>query len=140
MNLTRFQAVEKVNNLFVYQYDTEQYNAADYWRVLDVDAEKDEGDCEDYALTVAWLLAGRSRLKFLKMLFKKEFQICFISTSVGGHAILKHGDLYVDNWKRKWTTKNEYEKDYANYEWTFKFAYKPLVVIKKLIQGKFWKK
>jgi len=74
--LNRFQAVTRVNDLFVYEYDTVQYDAADYWRVLDVDAEKDEGDCEDYALTVAWLLAERSRFKFLKMLLTGKFKIC----------------------------------------------------------------
>ena len=140
MNLTRFQAVEKVNSLFVYKYDKDQYNMADYWRVLDVSSEEDEGDCEDYALTVAWLLAEESRLKFLWMLLTKKFKICFISTSGGGHAILEYQGLYVDNWKRKWTTRDQYERDYAKYEWTFKFAYNPLIVIKKLIQGKFWKK
>ena len=50
MILNRFQAVTRVNDLFVYEYDTVQYDAADYWRVLDVDAEKDEGDCEDYGV------------------------------------------------------------------------------------------
>jgi len=138
--MNKYEAVEKVNGLFVYEYDKVQYNASDYWRVLDVDAEKDEGDCEDYALTVAWLLAGRSRIKFLWMLLTRKFRICYVTVNGGGHAILHHEGLYVDNWKRKWTAREEYEKDYAQYKWTFKYFYNPFVVITKLVQGKFWKK
>ena len=109
--LNRFQAVTRVNDLFVYEYDTVQYDAADYWRVLDVDAEKDEGDCEDYALTVAWLLAERSRFKFLKMLLTGKFKICYVTVNGGGHAILEYEGMYVDNWKRQWTLRSEYELD-----------------------------
>ena len=138
------KAVEVVNNLFVYEYDKVQYNASDYWRILDVNAEKDEGDCEDYALTVAWLLAEQSRWNFLKMLFTKKFRICFVNVTVdgvvGGHAVLEHDGKIVDNWKRKWTARSTYEKDYKKYQWTFVRYYKPLTVVIKLIQGKFWKK
>jgi len=138
------KAVDVVNNLFVYEYDKVQYNASDYWRILDVTAEKDEGDCEDYALTVAWLLADQSRWNFLKMLFTKKFRICFVNVTVddvvGGHAVLEYDGKIVDNWKRKWTTRSTYEKDYKKYHWTFVRYYTPLRVVIKLIQGKFWKK
>jgi len=140
MMLNRFQAVTRVNDLFVYEYDTVQYDAADYWRVLDVDAEKDEGDCEDYALTVAWLLAERSRFKFLKMLLTGKFKICYVTVNGGGHAILEYEGMYVDNWKRQWTLRSEYELDYKKYDWTYKYAFNPFVVITKLVMGKFWKK
>lgn len=138
--MNKHDAVEKVNNLFEYEYDKDQYKVADYWRVLDTSLEKDQGDCEDYALTVGWLIAGQSRLKFAWMLLTKKLRICFISTSAGGHAVLEYEDLLVDNWKRKWTPRTMYEQDYAKWDWTFKYYYKPLVVFKKLIQGKFWKK
>lgn len=138
--MDKHQAVERVNSLFEYEYDKVQYNASDYWRVLDVNAEKDQGDCEDYALTVAWLLAGQSRLKFLWMLLTGKFKICYVTVNGGGHAILYHDGMYVDNWKREWSYKIAYEQDYAQYDWTFKHYYNPLVVVIKLIQGKFWKK
>jgi len=138
--MDKFKAVEKVNSLFEYEYDKNQYKIADYWRILDVSQEKDQGDCEDYALTVAWLLAGQSKLKFLWMLFTRKIKICFISYSGGGHAVLQYEGLLVDNWKRTWTPRETYETDYAQYEWKYKFYYNPLVVCKKLIQGKFWKK
>lgn len=138
--MDKIKAVEKVNSLFEYEYDKDQYQAADYWRVLDVSLDKDQGDCEDYALTVAWLLAGQSRWKFLWMLLTKKFRICFVTVNGGGHAVLEHDGLMVDNWKRCWTPRTTYETDYAEYKWMFKFYYNPLVVCKKLIQGKFWKK
>ena len=138
--MDKHQAVEKVNSLFEYQYDSEQYNVADYWRILDTSLDKDQGDCEDYALTVAWLLASQSRLKFLWMLFTRKIKICFISYSGGGHAVLEYDGLMVDNWKRTWTHRDVYEFDYAKYNWTYKFYYNPAIVIKKLIQGKFWKR
>jgi len=140
MKLLRFQAVERVNSLFVYEFDKVQYNAVDYWRVLDVDSEKDEGDCEDYALTVAWLLAGCSRIKFLTMLFTGKFKICYVTVNGGGHAILQHEGFYVDNWKRAWCLKSDYERDYAKYDWKYQYAYSPFRVIINLIKGKFWKK
>lgn len=138
--MNKMEAVQKVNSLFEYEFDKDQYNVADYWRVLDVNAEKDQGDCEDYALTVGWLLAGQSRLKFTWMILTKKIKICYISTSGGGHAVLEHDGLMVDNWKRKWTPRKMYEQDYAMYAWEYKYFYNPLVVLKKLIQGKFWKK
>jgi predicted transglutaminase-like cysteine proteinase len=142
--MKKSEAVKKVNGLFVYEYDKVQYKAADYWRILDVNAEKDEGDCEDYALTVAWLLADQSRWNFLKMLFTKKFRICFVNVTidgvVGGHAVLEHDGQIVDNWKRKWVKQSTYEKDYKKYNWTFVKYYSPLTVVIKLIQGKFWKK
>lgn len=138
--MDKYEAVNKVNSLFVYEYDTVQYDAADYWRILDVNADKDEGDCEDYALTVGWLLAGQSRLKFTWMILTKKIKVCFISTSMGGHAVLQYEDMLVDNWKREWTARKTYEEDYAEHEWTYEFFFNPLVVLKRLIQGKFWKK
>jgi predicted transglutaminase-like cysteine proteinase len=138
--MNKIDAVEKVNSLFEYELDKEQYNAADYWRVLDVNAEKDQGDCEDYALTVGWLLAGQSRLKFLWMLMTGKIKICYITANGGGHAVLEHEHMMVDNWKRTWTHQSTYEKDYAQYSWTFKYYYHWTMVVKKLIQGKFWKK
>jgi predicted transglutaminase-like cysteine proteinase len=138
--MNKHQAIEKVNSLFEYQLDKEQYNAADYWRVLDVDAEKDQGDCEDYALTVAWLLAGQSRLKFFWMLLTGKFKICYVTANGGGHAVLSYDSMMVDNWKRKWCSRWQYEQDYAQYEWKFRYYYHWTMVCKKLIQGKFWKK
>lgn len=138
--MNKKDAVEKVNSLFEYELDKEQYNAADYWRVLDVTQEKDQGDCEDYALTVGWLLAGQSRLKFLWMLMTREIRICYITANGGGHAVLEFEGMMVDNWKRKWTHQIAYEKDYEQYNWTFKYYYHWTMVVKKLIQGKFWKK
>lgn len=138
--MNKIDAVEKVNSLFEYELDKEQYNASDYWRVLDVNTEKDQGDCEDYALTVGWLLAGQSRLKFLWMLMTGKIKICYITANGGGHAVLEHEHMMVDNWKRTWTHQSTYEKDYAQYSWTFKYYYHWTMVVKKLIQGKFWKK
>ena len=134
------EAVAKVNNVFEYQYDSDQYQVADYWRVLDMSQDKDQGDCEDYALTVGWMLADQSPMKFLWMILTKKIKICFISYVDGGHAVLEYEGLLVDNWKKEWTPRSIYEKDYAQYKWEYKFYYNPLVVVKKLIQGKFWKK
>ena len=34
--MDKVEAVAKVNNVFEYQYDSDQYQVADYWRVLDM--------------------------------------------------------------------------------------------------------
>jgi len=138
--MNKYEAVVQVNKVFEYQYDKDQYRVADYWRILDMSQSKDRGDCEDYALTVGWMLADQSPMKFIKMLLTKKIKICFISYVDGSHAVLEYEELIVDNWKKKWTPRSVYEKDYAKYGWTYEFYYNPLVVLKKLIQGKFWKK
>ena len=76
--MDKVEAVAKVNNVFEYQYDSDQYQVADYWRVLDMSQDKDQGDCEDYALTVGWMLADQSPMKFLWMILTKKIKICFI--------------------------------------------------------------
>ena len=138
--MDKVEAVQKVNKLFQYEADKEQYNASDYWRVLDVSQDKDQGDCEDYALTVGWLLAGQSRLKFLWMLMRGKIKICYITANGGGHAVLRYDGMMVDNWKKKWCTRDQYQQDYSKYNWTFQYYYHWTMVVKKLIQGKFWKK
>ena len=75
-----------------------------------------------------------------KMLLTGKFKICYVTVNGGGHAILEYEGMYVDNWKRQWTLRSEYELDYAKYDWTYKHAFNPFVVITKLIMGKFWKK
>ena len=88
--MNKMEAVQKVNSLFEYQFDKDQYNVADYWRVLDVNAEKDQGDCEDYALTVGWLLAGQSRLKFTWMILTKKIKIQNTKKSLTRRVIVTH--------------------------------------------------
>ena len=74
------------------------------------------------------------------MLLTGKFKICYVTVNGGGHAILEYEGMYVDNWKRQWTSRSEYELDYKKYDWTYKYAFNPFVVITKLVMGKFWKK
>ena len=69
------------------------------------------GDCEDYALTLLWLISGKSMLKFWFNLITFKAQIRRVITkNGGGHAILRYGNMYADNWTLKFVEWERMEK------------------------------
>lgn len=61
----------------------------DRWTVLDAPTGPLWGDCDDFALTALWLLAGRSWLRMLWLI--ATFQACMWRTRTGsglGHMML----------------------------------------------------
>lgn len=130
------EANRRVAERFKYAKDSDQYNFKEVWRVIDTDNPVWEGDCEDYALTVLWLISDRSIIKFLfNILINPKFSIWHVTTERGvGHAILKYEDMYVDNIQRKWFAKTD--KPYKTYEWLFPII-PPLIFGKFLISAPF---
>ncbi|MFD1342870.1 hypothetical protein [Litorisediminicola beolgyonensis] len=55
------QAIARLNAQFVYRPDPEMIGP---WKIMRPEGGFLRGDCEDYALTLAFELAGRSRLRF----------------------------------------------------------------------------
>ena len=88
------------------------------------------GDCEDYALTLLWLISGKSMLKFWFNLITFKAQIRRVITkNGGGHAILRYGNMYADNWTLKFVEWEEMEKlGHKPFFW----LYTPLDVALKL--------
>ena len=95
------------------------------------------GDCEDYALTLLYLISGKSMWKFWFYLITGKAQIRRVTTkNGGGHAVLRFGKHWADNWTKKFVEWEEMEKlGHKKYYW----FYFPQDVALKLAVAK-WKK
>ena len=124
--------VSHINKTWKYRYDTEQYEKKDHWKVMKNPPY--EGDCEDYALTVLYLISEKSWLKFWFALFTFKAKICFVTTkNGGGHGVLKYGKVYIDNWSKKFVSKKEMEKlGHRFHPWRFL----PTTVAIKMLMAK----
>lgn len=134
--MNRFDANDLVSSKFRYVTDSEQYHFREVWRVLNTKKEVWNGDCEDYALTVMWLMSDQNVYKFLFNLFiNPKFSIWFVHTERGvGHAILEHDGFFVDNIQRKWFIRTDTE--YKKYDWKFK-VYPPMILGKLFVSAPF---
>ena len=128
--------VEELNSSWAYKYDLDQYASKDHWRIMK--EHPHIGDCEDYALTLLWLISGKSMWKFWWNLITFKAQIRRVITkNGGGHAILRYGDQWADNWTKKFVPWSEMEKlGHKKYKW----FYWPQDVALKLFLAKISKK
>ena len=118
----------ELNASWKYKYDEDQYASKEYWKIM-----KEApyiGDCEDYALTLLWLISNKSMLKFWWNLLTFKAQIRRVKTKNNtGHAILRYGSLYADNWTQKFVVWDEMQKlGHRPFFW----LYTPLEVALKL--------
>jgi predicted transglutaminase-like cysteine proteinase len=97
-------ALKIINSKFIYKRDKRKY--FDHWKVL-YGEEKWEGDCEDYSLTLVWLISDRNVLKFLWNITFCYILWYVISPNGEGHAIVKIDGFYYDNIQKKATSKKE---------------------------------
>tara|TARA_S200002703_G_scaffold46390_1_gene40236 strand:- start:882 stop:1313 length:432 start_codon:yes stop_codon:yes gene_type:complete len=129
--MKREDALAELNATWKYRYDSEQFNRPEYWTIMK--EAPYEGDCEDYALTLLWLMCDRSMFKFWIALITNEAQIRRVITkNGGGHAILKIGDDYCDNWTKEFVSwKTMSELGHKKYLW----LYSPIGVALKMWMG-----
>ena len=98
-----------LNKHWEYKYDKDQYASRDHWKVMT--KAPYYGDCEDYALTALWLIGDKSWSKFWWRLFTFQAQLKLVHTkNGGGHGVLRYKNMYIDNWTKKFVTKEEMEK------------------------------
>lgn len=120
----------ELNASWKYKYDEDQYATKEYWTIM-----KEApyiGDCEDYALTLLWLISGKSMWKFWWNLITFKAQIRRVKNS-GGHAVLRYGNMYADNWTLKFVKWEEMEKlGHKKFLW----FYSPIDVALKLLLAK----
>tara|TARA_B110000211_G_C13633158_1_gene358348 strand:- start:53 stop:451 length:399 start_codon:yes stop_codon:yes gene_type:complete len=127
--------IKFINDRYDYKFDQDQYQVADLWKVMALKDGRLVGDCEDYALTVLWYLSGESLMKFVWNLLTYRARIWYVTVpGGGGHALLEFDGKFIDQWKMEWTPKNVYEGVFD-----FKFYYNPLIVLRKLITGYYFK-
>ena len=120
--------VDHLNETWKYLYDNDQYGS-NTWVIIKEPPY--EGDCEDYALTLLWLMSDRSMVNFWVNIFTMQAQLRRVITKNGrGHVVLKVGELYADNWTQKFVTWEEMESQcgHKKYLW----MYDPILVVLKM--------
>ena len=124
--------VEELNSSWAYKYDIDQYAQKEHWKIMK--EHPHVGDCEDYALTLLYLISGKSMWKFWWYLCTGKAQIRRVITkNGGGHAVLRFGDQWADNWTKKFVPWSEMEKlGHKKYYW----FYLPQDVALKLLMAK----
>lgn len=121
--------LDYLNKHFIYTRD--EY--VDNWNLMcENDQGKLLGDCEDYALWVAYhLLSDKSWMKlFWNILTRKiKFHFVRVRHSNNGHAILEHDGLFIDNNWRRWVKVADMTLLY-NFKWRMPL---PFILIKLAI-------
>jgi predicted transglutaminase-like cysteine proteinase len=118
-----------LNKNFVYTPERK-----DKWRVMKPDVQgKYRGDCEDYALTALYLLKDRTYTGMLFSLVFGRARIIYCETAMlEPHAVLKIGDLYLDNLYKKFMTKEQMLEIGYTFPYELKF-YRWYHVLQKLL-------
>lgn len=83
---------------FTYEKD-KGLEALDWFILKD---NKPKGDCEDFAITAAWLLAEKKWFKFWVDQFTGRSQIWAGRQPGGFHAALRYKGKWIDNQKKSW--------------------------------------
>jgi predicted transglutaminase-like cysteine proteinase len=118
-------ALQELNSKFVYQAD----GRVDIWRILHGEGPW-KGDCEDYSLTLMWLLSDKSVIKFLWHILTFKYLMWYVIMSNGeGHAIVKIDGMYYDNVQKKATSAEELKQ--KGYRFIFPMIF-PIVYFKLL--------
>jgi len=87
------------------------------------------GDCDDYALSVAWIMAEHSWVRFWTNVWTFKTTFHRVRTDSGdAHIVLKHKGLFIDNIKREWREEH-------NYKPIFPWVWLPPFVAVKMIVG-----
>jgi Bacterial transglutaminase-like cysteine proteinase BTLCP len=134
--MTPDQALKYVNRRFVYQTDKEQYGFSDVWRIMK--PENMKGDCEDFSLTVLWLLVNKKPSRMIWWLFTRKAKIHFYTHKTQiNHAGLEYGGAYVDNITREWNDGSSLAKRGYRKRFAFPFTF---MVLKTLVSIPFWRK
>jgi len=127
MTLTDF------NTLYNYKHDPD---GRDMWRVIKPVEEVYRGDCEDYALSVLYyVVCKESSIKFWWMLFTFSAEICGCDTRNGGHAVLRAGGMYIDNWTKEWVDRDHME-GLGHTFWPWYKTILPTTVAIKMVMAK----
>ena len=128
MTLTDF------NNHYSYKLDV---MGRDLWFVIKPDGDGlYQGDCEDYSLSVLYyIICQESWLKFWWLLFTFQAEMCGCDTNGGGHAVLRYGDMYIDNWTKAWVEREDMEELGHDF-WPWYKTILPTTVAIKMAFGK----
>ena len=113
--------LEEFNERWVYEVDK-----VDGWSVTT------QGDCDDYALSVAWIMADYSWIKFWFNVWTFRTTFHRVHTGLEPHIVLRHKGQYIDNITKEWQEEHSYRPIFP---WVW---LAPFVVLKMML-GKVFK-
>jgi predicted transglutaminase-like cysteine proteinase len=121
-------AQRDLNSRFSYQPDQ-----GETWRILTGDGPV-QGDCEDYALTLIWLIEGRSMFRFWWALVTFRYVLWHCRSPQGeGHAVLwMRGAGWTDNIQKR-ILPSRRDLKARGYRMSFPILF-PLVALKFLLR------
>ncbi len=109
---------------FVYRADV-----VDGWRILT--ADDPTGDCDDYALTAAYIVSGGLWALWWGVLTRRvQFWYCKDPNDADHLQLFIKGHGWTDNWHRKWSAEAQHKNRYL--------AMLPIVAW-KMAKGKIWR-
>lgn len=98
--------LDKFTNSFVWESD----GRLDSWQILTPDVDgKYHGDCDDFAITVSYILSGGSLLRMWWNLITRKHWVYWCRDPVGGAHIILYvrGKGWIDNWYPYWRDEPE---------------------------------
>jgi predicted transglutaminase-like cysteine proteinase len=126
-------ANKEVASKFRYVTDKIKYGFFETWSVMDTTKTVWEGDCEDYSLTVLWLMSNEKRSTFLfNILLHPDYGMHFVKylPTGEGHAVLAYRDKFCDNIQKEWFSKQN--EAYEHYDWKWPI-FGPIICINLLL-------
>lgn len=127
--------LETINTKWDYKADK-----GDKWRVLDINKDTIEGDCEDYSLTVLYhFVCEGDWKKFLWYILSGKASMWYVEVDTDepnrGHAVMevKHYG-WIDNWSKEFVLSKEIMIN--RYDHDFKYKFSRLQTLSKLLAGK----
>lgn len=94
-------AIADLQKRYVYTRDQ-----ADRWTLLTAPEGPLAGDCEDYAYSIAWLVAGRSWRRFWAMIWRREIELWWTKFHGTGEAhvmVWIKGLGWSDSYYQRWS-------------------------------------
>lgn len=126
--------LEVINTKWNYKADK-----GDKWRVLDINKDTIEGDCEDYSLTVLYYcICEGDWKKFLWYIVSGKAAMWYVEVDTDepnrGHAVMGVDHYgWIDNWSKDFLlTKKDMEETFDH---KFKHKYNRIIVLLKLLKG-----
>ena len=94
-------SLKDLNARFIYTPDQ-----GERWKILKNDSGPLKGDCEDYSLTLLWMLSGRSMLRFWLNILTCRYTFWYCTFAGEGHVVMyRIGHGWIDNIQRRYVKK-----------------------------------
>ncbi|PHS43429.1 MAG: hypothetical protein COB05_18215 [Marinobacter sp.] len=94
-------SLKDLNARFTYTPDQ-----GERWKILKARTGPLRGDCEDYSLTLLWMLSGRSMVRFWLNILSFRYTFWYCTFEGEGHFVMyRIGHGWIDNIQRRYVRK-----------------------------------